>query len=100
MTLDQKRVTTERELFAGYRNHHERIVVLNVPYTTDVGLFVVYRVPVSELPRRGVTHQHEDAISYARGLAIGHELNVLDVAQAAHQDDDAWLVELRVEGKE
>lgn len=67
-----------------------------VPYETDVGTFVVYRITPASM---ATMRERAEAIAGARAMADGAGYRVLDVLQATYQDDGRWLVELRVEEK-
>lgn len=66
--------------------------------TTPVGSFVTLRVKRSDLPKSRVAHERDDAITHARGQALGHGLEIVDVVAAVYQSDGSWLVELQVKG--
>jgi hypothetical protein len=59
--------------------------------------FATYRIRRDELPQARKAHERTDAITHARGQALGAGWRVVDVCSAVYQDNGDWLVELRVE---
>lgn len=59
--------------------------------------FAIYRVNEADLPPSRIAHRRTDAITHARGVAIGAGFRVVDVVRADWQENGDWLVELAVE---